>query len=60
MASYCKDTLPASNWVGANDGVNGFEDGTNVLGGTTWLAVELKAVVLSSLVEARLGVGSCE
>lgn len=49
--------LPASDGVGADDGVDGLEKLANVLGSTALAAVDLEAVLFGGLVEARLRVG---
>lgn len=51
-----EDTLPPSNGVGTNDGVNSFKNIANVLGGSSRSRKERKAVVISSLFKAGLRV----
>jgi hypothetical protein len=54
-----EDTLPPSNGISTNDGVNSFKNIANVLGGSTRSRKEREPVVISSLFEARLCVVGC-
>lgn len=54
-----EDTLPPSNGVGTNDGVDGFKNIANVLGGSSRSRKEGEPVVISSLLEAGLCVVGC-
>ncbi len=56
VVANSEDTLPAGDRVGADDGVDGLKELADVLGGTTLSTVNLKAVAVSSLVEAGLGI----
>ena len=49
------DTLPACDWVGANDWVRGGEVGADVLWGATGFAVELEVVLRGGLAKDGLG-----
>jgi len=55
-----EDALPARNRIGAHDGVDGLEVGSDVLGGATGLVVEPEAGSLGDLAEARLLKGGRE
>lgn len=57
VMAECEDGLPARDGVGADDGVDGFEELADILGSTALSSEELEAVLLGGLVEARLGVG---
>lgn len=57
VLAECEDGLPARDGVGADDGVDGFEELADVLRSTALSSEELEAVFLGGLVEARLGVG---
>jgi len=54
VTSNGENTLPPSHWVGPHNGMDGLEDGADVLGGTTRLVIELEAVTLSGRCEAGL------
>lgn len=54
-----EDTLPPSNGVGTNNGVNSFKNIANVLGGSSRSGKEGKPVVISCLFEAGLRVVGC-
>lgn len=54
-----EDTLPPSNGIGTNDGVDSFKNIANVLGGSSRGREEGKPVVISSLFEAGLCVVGC-
>lgn len=59
MAS-AEDALPAGDGVGANHGVDGFEELADILRRTTLGAVDLETIALSGVVEAGLSVGRSE
>jgi len=60
VSTDSKDTLPTCYRVGTDDWVNSLENRSNVLRGTTFLSIDLKAVVFSSFVETRLSIGGGE
>lgn len=60
VVAHGEDALPARHGVRADDGVDRLEELAHVLGGAPLGAVQLEAVALSRLVEARLGVGCRE
>jgi hypothetical protein len=51
-----KHTLPAGDWVGADDWVDRKEFCADIFRGTTFLAVDLKSVLLGGIGEGRLSV----
>ena len=53
-----EDRFPAGNWVGADHGVNSFEDFSDVFGGSSRFGVDLESILLSRSVETGLGI-SC-
>lgn len=57
MTSDWENTLPPSYGICADDGVDGLEVESDILGCTTGLAVELKAAFLGDLLEVRLSKG---
>lgn len=54
VASHRENTLPTGDWVGPHNGMDGLEDGSDVLRCTTRLIVKLEAVTLSGLCKAGL------
>lgn len=54
MTSDWENTLPASDGIGADDGMDCLEVESDILGCTTGLAVELKAAFLGDLLEVGL------
>jgi hypothetical protein len=59
MVSESEDALPASDGVGAYDGVDGFEDFADVFGGAAGRGIDLEAILLGCFVEFWLRVGCC-
>ena len=57
--SQSEDGLPACDWIGAYDGVDGFQDFADVLRRAARLGVDLETVFVGGFVEAWLRVGCC-
>lgn len=60
VVSYSKYRFPASDWVGANHGMDSLQVCADVLGSTAGFGVELKTVLFGAETEAGLCVGGCE
>jgi hypothetical protein len=59
MVAEREDGFPACDGVGADYGVDGFEDFADVLGGSAGSGVDFESVLFGGFVEAWLGVGCC-
>lgn len=60
VGSNGENTLPPSDWVRANHRMFSPQFITHILGGAARTRVDLEAIVLGDLVEARLGIGGRE
>lgn len=60
MAANCENTLPPSDWVGADHRMLSAQFLANILGSSARTRVNLEAVLLGNVVEARLGIGGSQ
>jgi hypothetical protein len=60
VVPYAKYRFPASDWVGANYGMDGLQVCADVLRSPAGFGVELETVLLGAEAEAGLCVGGCE
>ena len=60
MVTDPEKTLPPGNGIGANDGVDGAETIANVVRRSSWLGVEIKALIGGGLRVSGLGEGRRE
>lgn len=58
MMAYSKNTLPARNRVGADDGMDRLQIISDVLWSTSWCGVQFEIVLLRALIKDGLCVGS--
>ena len=57
MVSDCEDGFPAGDWIGANDGVRGFEVIADVVGRAARGGVQFEGIVFGSFIEQGLRIG---